>query len=115
MRDQPQPGDSRKSLGVWLSLLVLMICAAVAIRIDASRDHVLPLQMKAGRPVAKPTTRSSEQGVSPLANAVRPVVASPAPTVESATAGSASPLIRKQARLFSPAWANSTWKSSWIG
>ncbi|MEI8383257.1 MAG: SpoIID/LytB domain-containing protein [Planctomycetota bacterium] len=43
--DNRSPGDFQKSLGVWLSLVVLMFCAVVAIQIDAHRPllpHAIP-------------------------------------------------------------------------
>ncbi len=50
-RDNPPPGDSRQSLGLWLCLVVLMVCAIVVVRVDSGRDTALPLQVKSARPV----------------------------------------------------------------
>ena len=43
--DNRSPGDFQKSLGVWLSLVVLMFCAVGAVQIDAHRplpSHAIP-------------------------------------------------------------------------
>ncbi len=95
--DQPQPGDLRKSLGVWLALLALMVCAAVMIRIDASRDSVLPLQVKAVPPVVSPATGGLTPPRSEESLKGDPVAVSPTRTksAESVTSDStSSPLIR---------------------
>ena len=56
-RDNPQPGDSRQSLGLWLCLTALMVLAIIAVRVDSGRDTALPLQVKSARPVVASPAR----------------------------------------------------------
>lgn len=71
--DSRQPDPSRQSVGVWLTLLTLIICVAVVIGVDGHRDDVPPLQLKPVRPVVtrpprikQPESASVDPAVSPL-------------------------------------------------
>jgi len=80
-REGRQPTSSGQSLGIWLTLLALVVCVATVIGIDGHRDDVPSLQLKAARPVANRSATTS----SPAKNK---------PPVPSTADPSESPLIR---------------------
>ena len=51
--DHPSPAGFQKSIGVWLSLALVVFCGVVVVQLDSHRHRTPALQLKAVRPTAQ--------------------------------------------------------------